>query len=145
MPQSGQRLWAAHPEPPSSPEGTNDLSGGIPRKPWQGRGGKWAGSRCQRAAAIATALGRTGKGQQIQVCPSVPTPAARPLWDPQLLSSPATSHIWNPPWSGDATASSFYHLGGFWGNRIGRLHAANSPPVTTVAREGQAGQGGSLP
>ena len=94
---------------------------------------------------MATALERAGKGQQIQARSSVPTLVARPLWDPQLLSTPATSHNWNPPWSGDATASSFYHLGGFWGNRIGRLHAANSPPVTTVAREGQAGQGGSLP
>lgn len=73
---------------------------------------------------------------------SVPTPVARPLWDPHTLFTPATSYSQNTPLAGDAMAHCFYYPGGFLGGKMGMVNGNNSPPVISTvlkARQGRVG------
>lgn len=76
------------PNPQAPSKGTNDLPGGTPKKPWQGTGGKWAGSRCQRAAKWA----QLSRGQA-----KASTYILRSLLSPPLWQDPFETLSCSPP------------------------------------------------
>lgn len=82
----------------------------------------------------------SGEGRQRPANTTCPPPCPKPCCETPLGPSTALNACHVPHLEsslavggGDATASSFYHPGGFGGSRLGMLHAADSPPMTTAA------------